>query len=268
MAALFYVMPSFALDIQQAESNQGAEVIMAGVLGGNLDLAKASLSLASPFGGIIALVGIIGGCLMVCNVRLRRAVAARTSELERLNASLKDALRIDMLSGISNRLAAIENLQREFSSFRRYRTIYSVIMFDIDRFKVINDTYGHEIGDRVIANLSQRVKSMIRETDFVSRFGGEEFLILLPETELADAVRVAEKLRDEVERLRFDFDISVTISAGVAFPHFEDMRFDDVVRRADTLMYKAKSAGRNRIESETPEAVGADGKIRHVPPAN
>lgn len=218
-----------------------------------LKVTSGGVDFRTPF-----LVTVVISCLVISVVLmwtmvLRAAVAARTSELERLNQSLNEALRVDILSGIPNRFSAIEALQRAFSTFRRYGSIYSVIMFDIDRFKDVNDTYGHEVGDRVIASLAERVRSLIRETDIVCRFGGEEFLIVLPETALSDAAFVAEKVRRGVADLRLDPDILITVSAGVSGPRSDDQRYDDVVKRADALMYRAKAAGRNTVCSDDAE---------------
>ncbi len=136
---------------------------------------------------------------------------------------------------------------------KRSGLVYSVIMVDIDKFKRINDTYGHTIGDEVIIALSKVLKYNGRESDIVSRWGGEEFVILLPQTKQNSAMEIAEKLRKNVEVLHVvigdDKKISFTISLGVATVHLQNcFDVEDVINNADKALYFAKEGGRNRVE--------------------
>ncbi len=136
---------------------------------------------------------------------------------------------------------------------KRSGLVYSVIMVDIDKFKRINDAYGHKVGDEVIIALAKVLKCNGRKSDIVSRWGGEEFVILLPQTKLDGAAEIAEKLRKNVERLQVfageDNKISFTISLGVATVNFEDCPdVEAVINNADKALYVAKESGRNRVE--------------------
>ena len=156
----------------------------------------------------------------------------------------------DPLTGCFNRLAYQERSQAEEARWRRYQAPLSVILFDIDRFKSINDTFGHRAGDTVLKTIAQLAGKQLRETDFFARYGGEEFVALLPETPLDAARQAGEKVRVAVEEFRFHSRgkrIPLTLSCGVA-----QLREGDTVssalERADQALYRAKDAGRNRCE--------------------
>jgi diguanylate cyclase (GGDEF)-like protein len=157
----------------------------------------------------------------------------------------------DGLTGAFNKRHFDDELKREVFRFLRYRRPLSLIMIDIDHFKNVNDEYGHLAGDRVLADLAKQLTSVARAEDTFCRYGGEEFTVLMPETELSEAVERAEMMRALIERARFEFDnvpIPVTISAGVAEakPSHEDP--DEFVAAADRRLYDAKRGGRNRVE--------------------
>jgi len=120
-------------------------------------------------------------------------------------------------------------------------------MFDIDHFKAINDTYGHSVGDYVLQTLAQIAKENLREIDYLVRWGGEEFIIIAPETDLGRAKALAERIRTAIENYRFDQAGKITISFGVTWFKESDTE-DTFIRRADDAMYKAKEKGRNRVE--------------------
>ncbi len=159
---------------------------------------------------------------------------------------------VDPLTGIANRQAVLTRLEEELGRSARYRRPLSVVMVDLDHFKRLNDTYGHEAGDTVLRVVAGRIASNIRSTDLVGRFGGEEFLLILPETDADAAATMAEKLRRAVAgspvRLREGDSAAVTLSAGVAgslgdhLPHI-----DALVRHADGALYSAKALGRNNV---------------------
>jgi two-component system cell cycle response regulator len=157
---------------------------------------------------------------------------------------------IDGLTQVYNKRYFIETLEREIGRAHRYRRELSLIMFDIDHFKKINDTYGHLAGDHVLKQLASVIKARIRREDIMSRYGGEEFAIILPEIDNYNAVQFAEKIRGIVENAVFRFedtDIPVTISIGCASMTSELQEPHEFVRVADGHLYNAKSQGRNRV---------------------
>jgi two-component system cell cycle response regulator len=157
---------------------------------------------------------------------------------------------IDGLTQVYNKRYFIETLEREIGRAHRYRRELSLIMFDIDHFKKINDTYGHLAGDHVLKQLASVIKARIRREDIMSRYGGEEFAIILPEIDNYNAIQFAEKIRGIVENAVFRFedtDIPVTISIGCASMTSELQEPHEFVRVADGHLYNAKSQGRNRV---------------------
>ena len=157
---------------------------------------------------------------------------------------------IDGLTQVYNKRYFIETLEREIGRAQRYRRDLSLIMFDIDNFKRINDTYGHLAGDHVLKQLASVIKSRIRREDILSRYGGEEFAIILPEIDGYNSLQFAEKIRRLIEKAVFKFEeteIPVTISIGVASASGELQEPHDFIRIADAKLYEAKSQGRNRV---------------------
>jgi diguanylate cyclase (GGDEF)-like protein len=158
-------------------------------------------------------------------------------------------MHVDGLTQVFNKRYFMERLESELSRARRYDRPLSLIMFDIDHFKQVNDTYGHLAGDAVLKQLCQVVHSKIRREDMLCRYGGEEFAILLPEIDKAHALLAAEKIRLLVEGTAFTFErtqIPVTISLGVSAAEKETIEADEFIQRADERLYQAKHLGRNR----------------------
>lgn len=157
----------------------------------------------------------------------------------------------DYLTGIYNRRFFDETLKKELHRSKRYRESFVVIFFDIDNFKYINDKYGHSAGDHILVSLTSYVYSMIRDSDIFARLGGEEFGILLPETEMHGGQLLAEKIKREVAGKTFTFEFSemnLTISAGVlAVKNSEDADYNSIYKMSDNAMYKAKRLGKNRL---------------------
>ena len=155
----------------------------------------------------------------------------------------------DPLTGIYNLRFIVDRMKVEISSSRRYKTPLSIIYFDIDHFKRVNDQYGHPAGDDVLRQLSSTINGSIRPEDFLARVGGEEFLLLLPRCDLDDAKNKAERIRATTEKLAVHTDaksnIHVTISLGVATLQ-NDETLNEFYSRADQNLYKAKDAGRNK----------------------
>lgn len=159
---------------------------------------------------------------------------------------------LDSLTGIHNRLAYRERLEQEYARWKRYQTPLTLIVWDVDRFKKINDTYGHKSGDKALVTIAQLFKEQIRETDFLARYGGEEFVVLLPATPLDTAALVAEKLRAAIESCHFHFrdeDVPITISGGLAQCATNDTP-ETLFERADAAMYRAKRNGGNQCLEE------------------
>lgn len=166
---------------------------------------------------------------------------------KRANEELHRIARHDPLTGLANRRAANERLHTEFLSMKRACTAYAVLMIDIDFFKHVNDQYGHAVGDQVLQRVAQTMQATLRESDFCARFGGEEFLALLPATEFSGAFHVAEKLRQAVESSPDPSAGRITVSIGLALANPDHADDDVAVRDADSQLYKAKEAGRNRV---------------------
>lgn len=156
---------------------------------------------------------------------------------------------MDGLTGIHNKRYLVEQLDRELSRATRHGRPLSLVICDIDHFKRVNDGFGHLAGDHVLKEVAQLAKSRLRPDDVIARYGGEELAIVLPETDLAGGVRIAEELRKMIATETFVFeeeDIDVTISCGVAELD-PKWRSYDFVRAADERLYEAKRAGRNRV---------------------
>ena len=168
------------------------------------------------------------------------AIASNARAMEKLAYS-------DALTGLPNRRAAMEQLDSEFRRARRTERAWSVLMVDVDFFKRVNDTFGHDVGDVVLQHVARVLKSSARGTDLVARLGGEEFMVLLPDTGLADARLVAEKLRAALEAHEAPTAGRVTASLGLACCRPEDANAEAVLKRADEGVYRAKAEGRNRV---------------------
>ncbi|WP_047258265.1 sensor domain-containing diguanylate cyclase [Chromobacterium subtsugae] len=189
------------------------------------------------------------------NASLEGAVADRTNELREANrllvakaTQLAKLARNDALTGLNNRMAANEQLQDEHQRYGRSGEPYAVLLLDIDHFKRVNDSCGHDAGDRVLAHLAQVIRQAARATDFVARYGGEEFLLLLPATDAEGAAVLAEKIRAAVEQSTAPDVGRITVSIGLAVASRGDEQPEAVVKRADQALYQAKAGGRNRVE--------------------
>jgi diguanylate cyclase (GGDEF)-like protein len=143
----------------------------------------------------------------------------------------------------------LDRFEKELGEARRYDKRLSVIMFDLDHFKRVNDAYGHQDGDTVMQRVTTIFKAVIRESDLAGRYGGEEFLVVLPETDCTEAGVVAERIRAQVEAIAWaEPGLRPTIGGGVA--EFAGDTADRLLQRADTLLYRAKDLGRNRIVTQ------------------
>lgn len=181
------------------------------------------------------------------NAQLEQLVAERTAELEKANAELRELALRDALTGLHNRLCGNQRLHDEFSRLGRTQDAYAVLMMDLDSFKKINDTYGHGVGDDVLRTVAGVLRGTVRQSDFVARFGGEEFMALLPATGRDGALTIADKIRRQVEATPAPRVGRVTISIGLAIAERAQGDLDVAVRQADAALYEAKRQGRNRI---------------------
>lgn len=169
-------------------------------------------------------------------------------DLQKQIEKLKEKSIVDELTRILNRRGIMEILTREFARSQRFKNPLSVLMIDIDDFKKINDTYGHLVGDKVLQTIAFVLKNNLRATDAVGRYGGEEFLVILPETNIEAAEIVAEKLRKEVAKKAFKYKdqvFKITISIGAAQMKEEDT-VESLIQRADEALYISKTSGKNR----------------------
>jgi diguanylate cyclase (GGDEF)-like protein len=158
----------------------------------------------------------------------------------------------DELTGLNNRRAFFEHSQHAFRQAKRYNHPLSVIMIDIDHFKMINDNYGHSFGDKVLEMFSEPLQGSVRDFDIVARMGGEEFAIVLPETGLEEAENLAERLRTAIQNMTIrneKHEIRITASFGVVTCKDDDKNIESLLTKADDALYVAKKKGRNRVKT-------------------
>lgn len=167
-------------------------------------------------------------------------------KLKEANEKLKLKVITDPLTGAFNRRFMLEQMEKEIQRYNRTKSSFSIVMLDIDNFKLVNDNFGHNVGDIVLKKLVQTVKGRIRETDFLCRWGGEEFIIFLPDTDLLGAVKLAESIKIKISEMCIEKVGLVTASFGVSC-YNEDDTINAIIEKVDDLMYKAKSEGRNCV---------------------
>ena len=172
------------------------------------------------------------------------------SQLNKALQELALSNRIDGLTQAFNRKHWEECLAKEFSRARRYKHDLALLMLDLDHFKLLNDTFGHQGGDLVLIETAKKIDKLLRMGDLFGRYGGEEFAVILPNTDLEGAEEVAERIRQSIAKNTIDYNqktISVTASIGVAIIDSNDTRYEDLISNADLALYQAKAAGRNRV---------------------
>ncbi len=169
------------------------------------------------------------------------------AQLRQQNQQLKEMAATDALTRVANRKVLLNQLAAEMKRWKRSAKDLCILMLDIDHFKNINDSYGHVTGDSVLRQTAQLIQDNLREVDLVGRYGGEEFMVLLPETSLGDAVIAAERVRRAVAAAEFSAGITVTISGGLAT--YRGERLEEFVDAADQCLYQAKNNGRDCIRS-------------------
>jgi diguanylate cyclase (GGDEF)-like protein len=188
---------------------------------------------------------------LVARVKVQLKLKLLQDELKRSNEMLKELSNTDPLTQLFNRRYMMEVLDREIQRTARKGSPISILLIDIDHFKKVNDTYGHQLGDVVLVNIANVIRKHLRTYDVAARYGGEEFVAILPETPLDEALSVAERIRMATQQSSFTNklqNLKITISIGVStFPMPGLDSVDDLIRIADEGLYRAKSEGRNRV---------------------
>ena len=178
-----------------------------------------------------------------------RDLTEKNRQIEAINAELKELSIRDVLTGLFNRRKLDEVVRGIFGRAQRYKQDFSIILMDIDHFKIINDTYGHDVGDIVLKKIAGIISMNIREADTCGRWGGEEFLIICPEIDIPHAYKFTERLRKIIYTSNILEGLKVTSSFGIAsYAENEDLK--SLFKSADEHLYKAKEKGRNRVEPE------------------
>lgn len=186
---------------------------------------------------------------------LEERVAERTAALAEANTQLTRLATTDALTGLANRRAMFDVLHREIERSARYRRPLALVVFDIDRFKRLNDRYGHAAGDVALKSVASTALAVVRASDIVARFGGEEFAVIAPETDDESALLLAERLREALHTIRTPVDgktIGLTASFGVGVSTGPETTPESLLKLADDAMYSAKAAGRDRVMTALP----------------
>ncbi|MFE8069552.1 diguanylate cyclase [Marinobacteraceae bacterium S3BR75-40.1] len=194
-------------------------------------------------------------CILIYDVT---DTASGRRALERANAQLEKLSQTDRLTHLLNRGAWENLLVSEFERFRRYQHACALVMFDIDHFKKVNDTYGHQAGDEVIRKTADILRQNLRQTDLAGRYGGEEFAVILPETDARGAQIFCERVRQSIEECVVDTragDITYTISMGISALDNEVKDYNEWLEQSDQALYQAKENGRNQVRIFGAEAV-------------
>lgn len=187
---------------------------------------------------------------LIARVKVHLKVKNLQDELREANRQLQQLAVTDPLTELFNRRHFMELLDKEFDRATRHGEQMSLLMADVDHFKQVNDTYGHQVGDRVLSAIARLLQSSLRKHDTIARYGGEEFVVLLPSTARTEAAAVGEKLREAISSHAFAStgNRPVTASIGVAcYPDQGVSRVDELIKRADDALYTAKDLGRNRV---------------------
>lgn len=190
---------------------------------------------------------------ILARVKVQLKIKFLQDELKKKNTQLQELAGTDQLTGIANRRRFMEFFETEFSRAKRYKNNLSFAIFDVDFFKQVNDRFGHLVGDQVLIQIAQRMRQGIRLSDTLGRYGGDELILLLPQTDLQGAFPLAERVRKQIESFEFvgaSDPLRLTLSGGVAsYPEVSAATVDELLRKADEALYRAKANGRNRIES-------------------
>ena len=257
LLAIWLALPPVVDSGTESVARSILSAVVAGAMGVSLTAGIVFLYVRFRLRKLIRAVERMAAGEMGVNVKSRRTGGGVEGRLGRaidaISVALADATNAatyDKLTGVSNRQTLLANLFAEVERANRYERALSVAFVDIDHFKNVNDTYGHAAGDIVLRAVAQNLKANLRASDQVGRYGGEEFMLLLTETDVEEGANLTEKLRTLVSRQRVPIadghELSVTISIGIAGGKGGMLRTDALVRDADAAMYSAKSLGRNQ----------------------
>jgi len=237
-------------------------VFFATVFGGSFlyisfsDLGEAVFTYMELF-KLVSMQGLISFFVVMyvqANKDYQKVISEQAIDLQDSNTSLAELYRVkaieastDTLTGLSNRLSLMKKLDELLAQYRRSREVFSLILFDIDHFKDVNDTYGHAKGDEVLKDIAKIALQSVREIDMVARYGGEEFVVVLPKANSNIAITVAERMRTSMQENIIIEGKSITASFGVVQIR-EKTDIDKLINLADQALYRAKESGRNRVE--------------------
>jgi diguanylate cyclase (GGDEF)-like protein len=190
---------------------------------------------------------------LLARIKVHLKMKFLQDELKEKNERLRELSGTDELTRIDNRRRFMEHLRTEFSRARRHKLPMALVLFDIDFFKNVNDGFGHLVGDSVLVQVVEIMRSNLRQSDVLGRWGGEEISLLLPHTNLAGGIKSADRMREAIANAEFaprHKQMKITVSGGVtSHPEREANDIDDLLKQADDALYQAKSIGRNLIES-------------------
>lgn len=184
--------------------------------------------------------------LVAAQQELREINATLETKIEERTQELRIQAHTDPLTNISNRRAIMSDLQREMERCKRYQRSCSILMLDVDFFKHINDNHGHQVGDEILVQIAQNILTTCRQTDYVGRYGGEEFLIVLCEVDQQQAYELAERIRTNIAGLKLSIDVNLTCSIGIA-GLVDGQDIAAFIKQADDAVYLAKKRGRNQV---------------------
>jgi len=184
--------------------------------------------------------------IFLARLRLQVKYIQTLKQLEKKNEELLELSVTDPLTGLYNRRFVLEQLRNEIWRKKRHKKKLAVLLLDIDNFKSVNDNYGHTIGDLVLKEVAVRIKELVRKTDIVSRYGGEEFLIVLTEIDTPKLIQLSDRIRSAIEAVKFDIEsLKITVSGGLCL--IGEHCVDDAIAEADEKLYEAKNGGKNVI---------------------
>jgi len=187
---------------------------------------------------------------LLARVKTHLSLRQSQKDLRMAYQQIEQLALLDPLTEVANRRALGHYAETEFKRADRYGAVFAVMMVDLDHFKTVNDTYGHQTGDECLKLIAHTLKANLRDVDHVGRFGGEEFMVILPETNIDQALVLGERLRHQVVHLCPKINqrvVNLSISVGISIYHKADKSVQEILQRADQALYQAKSAGRNRV---------------------
>ncbi|SKB14978.1 putative signal transduction response regulator containing a CheY-like receiver domain and a GGDEF domain [Planktothrix sp. PCC 11201] len=185
---------------------------------------------------------------LLARVKTHLTLKQTTDNLKIALLKLQQLSQLDPLTQILNRRSFFEYIENQFNLAIQNKSLFSLLILDLDHFKQINDNYGHLTGDQILINFTLAIQNYLRASDYFGRYGGEEFVILLPETDQADALKIAQDICDLIAHLSIPTEkgnLHITVSIGVAVFRSQDTRIEDIFDRADQCLYQAKALGRN-----------------------